>query len=76
MNNSRRKRIADSIKKLEDAQVKLKIVLDEEQKALSSLPNDEDFDDMRNGMDDVISGLEDTLSSLDDALDTLNGGDF
>ena len=73
MNNSRRKRIADSIKKLEDAQVKLKIVLDEEQKALSSLPNDEDFDDMRNGMDDVISGLEDTLSSLDD---TLNGGDF
>lgn len=76
MNNSRRKRINESISKLEDAQEKLKIVLNEEQKALSSLPDDEDFDDMRNGMDDVISSLEDTLSSLEEALDTINGGDF
>ena len=76
MNNSRRKRISESIKLLEDSQSKLKKALDEEQKALSSLPDDDEFDDMRNGMDDVISGLEDTLSSLDDALDIICGGDF
>lgn len=76
MNNSRRKRINESISQLEDAQEKLRDVLNEEQEALSSLPDDEEYDGMRNGMDDIISGLEDTLSSLDDALDTLNGADF
>ncbi len=76
MNNSRRKRINESIKLLEDAQSELKKALDEEQKALSSLPDDDEFDDMRNGMDDIITGLEDTLSSLDDALSTLSGSDF
>ena len=76
MNNSRRKRIADCINKLEDAQEKLKKVLDDELKALASLPDDEEFDDMRNSMNDITSGLEDTLSSLDDALDTINGADF
>lgn len=76
MNNSRRKRINESIKLLEAAQTKLEIVLDEEQKALSSLPDDEEYEDMRDGMDEIISGLNDTLSSLDDALGTLEGGDF
>lgn len=76
MNNSRRKRISESIKLLEDSQSKLKKALDEEQKALSSLPDDDEFDDMRYGMDEVISNLEDTLSSLDDALDIICGGDF
>ena len=76
MNNSRRKRINESIKLLEDAQAQLNKALNEEQKALSSLPDDEEYDDMRDGMDDIISGLEDTLSSLDDALSTLNGADF
>lgn len=76
MNNSRRKRINESIKLLEAAQTKLEIVLDEEQKALSSLPDDEEYEDMRDGMDEIISGLKDTLSSLDDALGTLEGGDF
>ena len=37
MNNSRRKRINESISLLEDAQQKLKVVLDEEQDALSSI---------------------------------------
>lgn len=76
MNNSRRKRIANSIKKLEDAQEELREVLCEEQKALSSLPDNDEYDDMRDSMDEIISGLEETLSSLDDALDTINGGDF
>ena len=76
MNNSRRKRINESISLLEGAQVNLTSVLKEEQNALSSLPDDEEYDDMRNGMDDIISGLEDTLSSLTDTLDTLYGQDF
>lgn len=76
MNNSRRKRINKSIVLLENAQTQLRNVLEEEQKALSSLPDDEEYDDMRDGMNDVISGLEDTLSSLDDALSTLDGADF
>lgn len=76
MNNSRRKRINESICLLEDAQQRLKAVLDEEQEALSSLPEDEEYDDMRDGMDNLISELDDTITSLDNALDTLNGADF
>ena len=76
MNNSRRKRINESISLLEDAQQKLKVVLDEEQDALSSLPDDEKYDDMRDGMDNLISELDDTITSLEEALDTLNGADF
>ena len=76
MNNSRRKRIADCINKLEDAQEKLKKVLDDELKALVSLPDDEEYDDMRDGMDNLISELDDTITSLEEALDTLNGADF
>jgi soluble cytochrome b562 len=76
MNNSRRKRINESISLLEDAQQKLKVVLDEEQDALSSLPDDEEYDDMRDGMDNLISELDDTITSLEEALDTLNGADF
>ena len=76
MNNSRRKRIYERISLLEDAQQKLKVVLDEEQDALSSLPDDEEYDDMRDGMDNLISELDDTITSLEEALDTLNGADF
>ena len=76
MNNSRRKRINESISLLEDAQQKLKVVLDEEQDALSLLPDDEEYDDMRDGMDNLISELDDTITSLEEALDTLNGADF
>ena len=76
MNNSRRKKINESISLLEDAQQKLKVVLDEEQDALSSLPDDEEYDDMRDGMDNLISELDDTITSLEEALDTLNGADF
>ena len=76
MNNSRRKRINESISLLEDDQQKLKVVLDEEQDALSSLPDDEEYDDMRDGMDNLISELDDTITSLEEALDTLNGADF
>ena len=79
MNNSRRKRINNSILSIEDAKAKLELVLSEEQKALAKVPdNDEenDYDDMRYGMEEIISGLEDTLSSLEDALDTLNNSDF
>lgn len=76
MNNSRRKRINESISLLEDAQQKLKVVLGEEQDALSSLPDDEEYDDMRDGMDNLISELDDTITSLEEALDTLNGADF
>lgn len=79
MNNSRRKRINNSVKALEDAKTKLEQVLSEEQKALAKVPdNDEenDYNDMRYGMEEIISGLEDTLSSLEDALSTLNNYDF
>lgn len=76
MNNSRRKRINESICLLEDAQQKLREVLKEEQQALSSLPDNDEYDDMRDGMDNLISEMDDTITSLDDALDTLNSSDF
>ena len=76
MNNSRRKRINESIGLLEEAYGQLNMVLSDEQKALSKLSNDEEYDDMRYGMEDFISELEDTISSLEDALGTLNDADF
>lgn len=76
MNNSRRKRINASISELEDAKLKLENVLSEEQEALSRLPDDDEYDDMRDGMEEIISGLEDTLSSLEDVLCTLYGAVF
>ena len=76
MNNSRRKRINQSINALIEAQTKLKQVLNEERIAQESLPMDDEYDDMRDGMDDIISGLDDTLSSLEDSLNTLNDCDF
>lgn len=76
MNNSRRKRINASISELEDAKVKLENVLSEEQEALSRIPDNDEYDDMRDGMEEIISGLEDTLSGLEDVLCTLDGADF
>lgn len=76
MNNSRRKRINESLLALKEAQVKMEQVLSEEQKALDTTPDDDEHYDMRNGMEDVISGLEDSLSSLGDAIDTLDNSDF
>ena len=76
MNNSRRKRISESIRLLEDAKEKLNKVLYDEKDALSKLPDDEEYDDMRDGMGDLIVELDDTISSLEDALGTLNDADF
>ena len=76
MNNSRRKRISESIRLLEDAQEKLNKVLYDEKDALSKLPDDEEYDDMRDGMGDLIVELDDTISSLENALGTLNDADF
>lgn len=76
MNNSRRKRINQSIAQLESAKAMLEEVLEKERNALSTLPDDEEYDDMRDGMDDVTSSIENTISSLDDALDNLNSCDF
>lgn len=76
MNNSRRKRINDSIKALKSARLKLESALTEEKVALNGLPDDDDHEDMRSGMDDIVSGLEDTLSSLEEALNSLECADF
>lgn len=76
MNNSRRKRIDESLLALKETQAKLELVLSEEQKALEETPDDDEHYDMRNGMEDVISGLEDSLSRLEDAIDTLDNSDF
>ena len=76
MNNSRRKRINQCIADLNDAHTKLAAILDEEQKALAKVPDDEEYDDMRNGMDEIVTGLDDLLPTLQEAIDTLEGADF
>ena len=76
MNNSRRKRINQSILALTGAQERMQKALDEENAALARIPDDDDNEEMRDGMEEIISGLEDALSSLEEALDTLNGADF
>ena len=76
MNNSRRKRINQSILALTGAKDKIQKALDEEKAALAGIPDDDDSEEMRDGMEEIITGLEDALSSLEEALDTLNGADF
>ena len=76
MNNSRRKRINQSILALTGAQQKMQKALDEEKAALARIPDDDDHEVMRDAMDEIISGLDDALSSLHDAIDTLNAADF
>ena len=76
MNNSRRKRISKCIADLNDAHTQLSAILDEEQIALANVPDDEEYDEMRDGMDEIVTGLEDLLPTLQDAIDTLEGADF
>lgn len=76
MNNSRRKRINQCIVDLNDAHTKLTAILDEEQKALANVPDDEEYDDMRDGMDEIVTGLDDLLPTLQDAINTLECADF
>ena len=76
MNNSRRKRINNSIATLTDAQSMLQKALDEEKAALDKVPDTEENEDKREVMDEIISNLDDALTSLGDALDTLNNADF
>lgn len=76
MNNSRRKRINKCIEDLNDVHTQLMSILDEEQKALANVPDDDEYDEMRDGMDDVITGLEELLPTLQDAIDSLEGADF
>ena len=76
MNNSRRKRISRCITDLNDAHTQLSAILEEEQKALANVPDDEEYDEMRDGMDEIVSELEDLLPTLQDAIDTLEDSDF
>lgn len=76
MNNSRRKRINMCIADLNDAHTQLSAILEEEQKALAKVPDDEEYDDMRDGMDEIVTGLENLLPTLQDAIDTLESSDF
>ena len=76
MNNSRRKRISKCIADLNDAYAQLTAILDEEQNALAKIPDDEEYDEMRDGMDEIVDGLEDLLPTLQDAIDTLEDADF
>lgn len=76
MNNSRRKKINQSILSLTDAQERMQKTLAEEKAALARVLEDDEYEEMRDAMDEIITGLEDALSSLGDALDTLNSADF
>lgn len=76
MNNSKRKRIYQCISYLNDAHNELSKVLNEEQKALANVPDDDEYDEMRDGMGEIISGLDDLLPTLQDAIDTLENADF
>ncbi|MBR5394789.1 MAG: hypothetical protein IK144_06855 [Bacteroidaceae bacterium] len=76
MNNSRRKRISRCIADLNDAHTQLTAILEEEQKALVNVPDDEEYDDMRDGMDEIVTGLDDLIPTLQEAIETLEEADF
>ncbi len=76
MNNSRRKRINQSILALTDAKDKMQKALEEEKSAIARTPDDDEHEEMREAMDEIISNLEESISSLEDAIDTLNNADF
>ena len=76
MNNSRRKRINQSLLTLKGAQERMKKALEEEKIALARVPDTEDNETKMEAIDDIITGLDDALSSLNDAIDTLENADF
>lgn len=76
MNNSRRKRINQSIMTLTGAKERMQKALDEEKAAFAKIPDTEENEEKRDAMDEIISNLEDALSSLDDAIQTLDNADF
>lgn len=76
MNNSRRKRINQSILSLKSTKDKIQKALDEEKTALAQTPDDNEHEEMREAMDEIISNLEETISCLEDAIDTLNNANF
>ena len=76
MNNSRRKRINQSVLILTGAQERMQKALDEEKAALAKIPDTEENEEKRDAMDEIITSLEDALSSMEDALDTLDNADF
>lgn len=76
MNNSRRKRINQSLLSLKGAQDRMKKALEEEKTALARIPDTEENETKREAIDEIISGLDDALTSLDDAIGTLESADF
>ena len=76
MNKARRKTIANSLATLQDAHKTLKAALEEEKKALLSIPEDEDHEEQHEAIDELIYNLEEGLSSLGDAIDALESTDF
>lgn len=76
MNNSRRKRINESILALTGAMERMQKALEEEKAALAKIPDTEENEAKRDAMDDIISGLDDAVASLNDAIDTLENADF
>ena len=76
MNNARRKQIASSLSKLQNARDMLKSIYDKEQAIYNSLPEDDEKDDISFDADDYFDNLEETISSLNEAISALESNDF
>ena len=76
MNNARRKQIAKSLAALHDAREILKAIFDKEKAASRLIPDDEDHENIIDGLDDYFDNLEEATSCLDEAINSLESTDF
>ena len=72
MNNTRRSRIDEIIRKIEDLAYDIDLLREEEDTAYNNLPESIQFSDRGETMSDAVSNLEDAITSLEDATDYLN----
>lgn len=76
MNNARRKKINNSIAKLNSITSSLETIKQEESLALVKFQSDEDKENAVDKVEELISNIEEVISNIKDAIDTLESADF
>ena len=71
MNNQRRKQLKQAVKLLEEAREIVDNVCNEEDSALSNLPDNLQSSEIADTMSEYCNSLQEVSSSIDDVVDTI-----
>ena len=72
MNNTRRKEISKISSILEDAKLRLSVVIDEEQEALDNMPENLQGSERGCESEEALDSMNDALDSIDSAIEYLD----